>query len=213
MIVDSKQQMLSVNEILQTAAEQSQTQYPMEIVYAAFVKEIQMPNSKFYRYGNTIFVIHADMEKPGIGSFRALNSDTAENFLQASYQFVMDAYRAGFYQLITKFKDQSLLNIFRVISRDPPNPGMGYEVRKEPDGQYLVTLQLGNPQNAMEGMEEPNIGGDLGQPMMGQPPAGQPPMGQPPMGQAPMGGGMPPMGGGQQMGALGALAPRTQGEV
>jgi hypothetical protein len=211
MIVDSKQQMLTVNEILQTAAEQSQSQYPLEIVYAAFVKEIQMPNSKFYRYGNTIFVIHADVEKPGIGSFRALNSDTAENFLQASYQFVMDAYRAGFYQLITKFKDQSLLNIFRVISRDPPNPDMGYEVRKEPDGQYLVTLQLGRPQDAMEGMETPNIGGDLGQPMMGQ--QAQPPMGRPPMGQAPLGGGMPPMGGGQQMGALGALAPRTQGEV
>jgi hypothetical protein len=213
MIVDSKQQMLTVNEILQVAAEQSQSQYPLEIVYAAFFKEIQMPNSKFYRYGNTIFVIHNDMQKQGFGSFRALNADTAENFLQSSYQFVIDAYRAGFYQLVTKFKDQSLLNIFRIISKNPPNPGMGYEVRQEPDGQYLVTLQLGDPQTAMEGMEEPNIGGDLGQPMA--PPQGMAPMG----GGMPLGGGMPPMGGGmpaggnQPMGALGSLASRTQGEV
>jgi hypothetical protein len=154
------------------------------------------------------------MTKPGIGSFRALNADTAENFLQSSYQFVIDAYRAGFYQLVTKFKDQSLLNIFRIISNNPPNPGMGYEVRQEPDGQYLVTLQLGDPQNAMEGMEEPNICGDLGQPMA--PPQGMAPMGG---GMTPPGGGMPPMGGGmpaggnQPMGALGSMAPRTQGEV
>ena len=87
MIVDSKQQMLTVNEILQTAAEESQSQYPLEIVYAAFFKEIQMPNSKFYRYGNTIFVIHADVKKPGIGSFRALNADTADNFLQSPFPF------------------------------------------------------------------------------------------------------------------------------
>jgi hypothetical protein len=203
MIVDSRQEMLTVNEILQTAAEQTQSQYPIELVFAAFVKEVQMKNSKFYRYGNTIFIIHADMQKPGIGSFRALNADIAENFLQASYQFVMDAYRAGFYQLVTKFKDQSLLNIFRVISKNPPNTGMGYEVKKEPDGQYLVTLQLGDPQNAMEGMEVPNIGGDLGQSM---PPTA------PTQGMPPMGGGMP-AGGNQPMGALGSLATRTQDEV
>jgi hypothetical protein len=212
MIVDSKQQMLTVNEILQTAAELSQTQYPLEIVYAAFVKEVQMDNSKFFRYGNTIFVIHSDAKRAGIGSFRALNADIAENFLQSSYQFVRDAYRAGFYQLVTKFKDQSLLNIFRVISKNPPNPDMGYEVQKEPDGQYLVTLQLGAPQNMMERMQEPSIGGDMGQPM--PPQQGMAPMG----GGMPAAGGMPPMGGmpaggNQPMGALGSLAPRTQGEV
>lgn len=209
MIVDSKQQMLTVNELIQAAAENTQETVPLELVYAAFVAEVQMENSKLYRYGNTIFIIHRDAYRVGLGSFRALNADTAENFLQSSYQFVIDAYRGGFYQLVTKFKDQSLLNIFRVISKSPPNPGMGYEVEMEPDGEYLVTLQLGDPKNAMELGQEPNIAGDLGQPPMGQPPMGQPSMNQPPMGQPPA----PPMGSGQPMGALGALAPRTQSEV
>lgn len=212
MIVDSRQQMLTVNDLLQAAAENTESQYPVEIVLAAFWKEVEMENSKFFRYGNTIFVVHADARRAGIGSFRALNADIAENFLQSSYQFVMDAYRAGFYQLVTKFKDQSLLNIFRIISKNPPNPDMGYEVQKEPDGQYLVTLQLGAPQNMMQRVQEPSIGGDLGKPM------------PPRQGMAPMGGGMPaaggmpqmrgiPAGGNQPMGALGSLAPRTQSEV
>jgi len=209
MIVDSKKQMLTVNEIIQAAAENTGETFPLELVYAALVKEIQMENSKLFRYGNTIFITHRDAYRVGLGSFRALNADTAENFLQSSYQFVIDAYRAGFYQLVTKFKDQSILNIFRIISKNPPNPGMGYEVEMEPDGKYLVTLQLGDPQNAMQSMEDPSIAGDLGQPMMGQPPMGQPPMGQPSMGQPPAAS----MGTGQPMVALNSLAPRTQGEV
>jgi len=64
-----------------------------------------------------------------------VNDLQGQNFLQSSYQFVIDAYRAGFYQLVTKFKAQSILNIFRIISKNPPNPGMGYEVEMEPDGK------------------------------------------------------------------------------
>ena len=229
MMIDSRQQMLTVNDLLQAAAENTESQYPVQIVLAAFWKEVEMENSKFFRYGNTIFVVHSDATRAGLGSFRAINADIAQNFLQSSYQFVIDAYRAGFYQLVTKFKDQSLLNIFKIISNNPPNPGMGYDVQQQPDGQYLVTLQLGTPQNEAEMVEEPNISGELGGQMGGQmggmPPAA--PMGGAPMGAAPMGnspmGGMPPsarvpmmggaapsMGGGQPAGALGAIAPKLQ---
>lgn len=145
MMVDSKQQMLQVNDLLRAAAENTQSQYPMEIVLAAFTREAQMPNSKFLRYGNTIFIIHGDLEKPGVGSFRALNADTAQNFLQSSYQFVIDAYKAGYYMLITKFSDKGLINIFKIIQRNPPNPGMGFDVQDSADGQYEVRLMVGDP--------------------------------------------------------------------
>ena len=150
MVVDSNEQMLEVGQILQIAAEQSQSQYPIEIVLAAFVKEVEMPENKFLRYGNTIFIIDGNEKKPGTGMFRALNADTAENFLNASYQFVDDAYAAGFYLLVTQFYDQSLLNIFRIISQDPPREGMGYQVQTMQDGGYQVTLQLGPPQGQRE---------------------------------------------------------------
>lgn len=145
MVVDSKQQMLQVNDLLRAAAENTQSEYPPEMVYAAFTREAQMPNSKFLRYGNTIFVIHGDVEKAGVGSFRALNADTAQNFLQASYQFVIDAYKAGYYMLITKFRDENLINIFKIIQRNPPNPGMGFDVKTGADGQYVVRLMVGDP--------------------------------------------------------------------
>lgn len=143
-VVDSRQQMLDVGELLKVAAENTKSEYPIEFVYATFVKEVQMPNSKFYRYGNTIYIIHGSESQPSKGTFRALNADTAENFLASGFAFVVDAYEDGYDTLATKFSDQSLLNIFRNVAKSPPNPGMGYQVQMADDGQYLVSLQLGN---------------------------------------------------------------------
>jgi hypothetical protein len=142
-VVDSRQKMLDLGELLKVAAENTKSEYPMEFVYASFVKEVQMPDSKFYRYGNTVYVVHATPSTPGKGMFRALNADTAPNFLASGYAFVLDAYKAGFDTLVTQFSDQSLLNIFRTISKNPPNPGMGYSVSTLANGEYQVALQLG----------------------------------------------------------------------
>ena len=143
-LVDSRQQMLDLGDVLKVAAENTKSEYPMEFVYAAFVKEVQMPDSKFYRYGNTVYVVHSSPKTPRKGMFRALNADTAQNFLASGYAFVVDAYKSGFDTLVTQFSDQSLLNIFRQIAKNPPNPGMGYNVQQLGNGEYQVALQLGH---------------------------------------------------------------------
>lgn len=143
-LVDSRQQMLDLGELLKVAAENTKSEYPMEFVYASFVKEVQMPDSKFYRYGNTVYIVHQSKTEPRKGMFRALNADTAPNFLASGFAFVVDAYKAGLDTLVTQFSDQSLINIFRNVSKNPPNPGMGYNVTMLKDGQYQVGLQLGN---------------------------------------------------------------------
>jgi len=143
-LIDSRQQLLDLGELLKVSAEDTKSEYPMEFVYASFVKEVQMPDSKFFRYGNTIYVVQRFPRDPRKGMFRALNADTAANFLASAYAFVVDAYKAGFDTLVTQFSNQSLLNIFRQVMKNPPNPGMGYSVATLEDGQYQVTVQLGN---------------------------------------------------------------------
>jgi hypothetical protein len=142
-LVDSRQQMLELGELLKVAAENTKSEYPMEFVYAAFVKEVQMPDSKFYRYGNTVYVVHGSPKVPRKGTFRALNADTAQNFIASGFAFVVDAYKNGYDTLVTQFSDQSLLNIFRTVAKNPPNPGMGYNVQMLGNGEYQVGLQLG----------------------------------------------------------------------
>jgi hypothetical protein len=152
MVVDSSQKMLSVQELIEAAAENANEQAPYELVLAAFVKETQMPDSKFLRYGNTLFIIHGTPSNPRFGQFRALNADTPQNYLRSSYQFVVDAYKAGYDVLVTQFKDQSLVNLFRNISQRPPQEGMGYEVKQSEDGEYVVTLKLGIERGGEGGM-------------------------------------------------------------
>lgn len=146
-VVDSKQEMLSINDILKIAYEETGEQTPYDLAYASVIKEFQDPNGTFLRYGNTIFIIHGSQNTPGTGTFRALNADTAKNYVESLRKFAVDAYKKGYWLLVTKFKDQSLVNLFRLLMQDPPQKGMGYAVKKTKDGQFIVNFTLGPKTN------------------------------------------------------------------
>jgi hypothetical protein len=140
MLVDSKKKELSSEAILMIAAQQTKSPYSPEQVYAALVKEMNLEGTSTYREGNTVFLMHH--AKGRIGTFRALNADTARNYLDNSYQFIQDAYKMGFDILVSDFKDPTIMNIFKGISRNPPQEGMGYRAERTKDG-FRVTVKLG----------------------------------------------------------------------
>lgn len=140
-MVNSDEQQLNSLEIVQIALENTRSKYSSTQAYAAIMEEMSQPNSMVMQYGNTIFSILKGKNR--IGFFKALNADTAQNFVENSKQFVKWAYEAGLDGLITDFKDPALLQLFKAISRNPPNPGMGYKAMKSKSGSYRVVLQLG----------------------------------------------------------------------
>jgi len=140
MLVDSKKQELSSESILMIAAQQTKSPYSPEQVYAALVKEMNTEGTSTYREGNTVFLMHH--AKGRIGTFRALNADTARNYLDNSYTFIKDAYDMGFDVLVSDFKDPTIMNLFKGISRNPPREGMGYRAERIKDG-FRVTVKLG----------------------------------------------------------------------
>jgi hypothetical protein len=144
MIVDSKQQMLSDRDIALTAAKETGVNRSDADVMNMLTIEFSLPNTWKMRNGNTIFVVHKSKES-GYGYFRALNADTAKNYLENSRVFAQAAYEAGFNFLVTQFEDSSILNIFKAISRNPVREDMGYAVQRTNTGGYQVTLQLGTP--------------------------------------------------------------------
>lgn len=140
MLVDSKKKMLKEEAVLMVAAESTKSKYPAATVLAALVEEMNTYGTTCYRAGNTIFVMHHAKDR--IGFFRALNADTARNYLENSYEWVQAAYKMGFDTMVTDFEDPTILNVFKAISRRPPQEGMGYKAEKTKDG-YRVTLKLG----------------------------------------------------------------------
>ena len=127
-LVDSQQQELTVEEILDIANWSSAEPIETPRFIAIINTELQMPNTLFIRQGNTLFIIHK--AEPGVGFFRALNADTARNYLANSVEFIKACHKMGFDTMATQFSDPSLLTIFRFISENPPLPNMGYKVQK-----------------------------------------------------------------------------------
>jgi hypothetical protein len=140
MLTDSKKKELSSDAVLMIAAQQTKSKYSAEQVYAALVKEMNMEGTSTYRKGNTVFLMHH--AKGRVGTFRALNADTARNYLDNSYTFIQDAYKMGFDILVSDFQDPTIMNIFKGISRNPPQEGMGYRAERTQNG-FRVTVKLG----------------------------------------------------------------------
>jgi hypothetical protein len=45
--------------------------------------------------------------------------------------------------LVTEFNDQALERLFKLISMNPPMPGMGYQIFRSDDGRTRIALNLG----------------------------------------------------------------------
>ena len=140
MLVDSKKQKLGEQAILMIAAQETKSPHPASTVYAALVKEMNMTGTSIVREGNTLFIVHSAEGR--VGLFRALNADTARNYLESSYAFIQGAYKMGFDTLVSEFEDPTIINIFKAISRNPPQEGMGYKAEKTNKG-FRVTVKLG----------------------------------------------------------------------
>ena len=140
-MVDSQQQELSVEDIIGIAGMNTDAGLEPERMIKMINAELQMPNTLFRREGNTLFIIHK--AKPGVGWFRALNADTANNFLQNGRTFMLACHKMGFDTMATNFTDPSLLGIFRYISQNPPVEGMGYKAQKTNNGGFYVTVKTG----------------------------------------------------------------------
>jgi len=149
MLVDSKTKKLTVPEIVAIATKQTQSEYPAPAVMASIIAELREPQTYSILEGNTLFIIHKGKGRNGM--FRALNADTPQNYLNNSLVFSSAAYKLGFDNLITQFRDKSLLNIFRFVEKNSGevNPNMGFNVRKTENGDFVVSIKLG-PERAGE---------------------------------------------------------------
>lgn len=144
-LVDSQQQELSVEEIVNIASMNTGAGLMPQNAMAAINAELQMPNTLFLRQGNTLYIIHK--AEPGVGYFRALNADTPQNFLENGKTFMLACHKMGFDTMATNFTDPTLLSVFRYVAKNPPIEGMGYDVRRTNDG-YYVTVKTGPSRGA-----------------------------------------------------------------
>lgn len=142
MAVDSTQQQLNIGQIIPMWLKENPQGVPDAKMMTMILTELSQPQVKVKQIGNTVFeVIKGDGPN---AYFKAFNVDTAQNFVENGRNFVVYARRMmGLKNLVTVFKDPSILQIFKIISSNPPMPGMGFKASQRQDGQYQVELNLG----------------------------------------------------------------------
>lgn len=141
-MIDSRKQQLNSAEIVTIALHNTKSQYAPEVAYPAVLAEMSQPNTKVKQIGNTMFVVH--MGDDGNGFFKALNADTAPNFLRNSIAFCAWAKNSlGMKNLVTEFTEKSIEVLFRTIAKNPPFPDMGYQVFHMKSGATRIVLGLG----------------------------------------------------------------------
>lgn len=138
--VDSRRQQLNSERIIEVAAANAQTGRPMKQVKEMLLIEFALPNVWKLQIGNTIFIVHRANKSSGY--FRAINADTAPNFLQNIKAFMQAAYQVGFDVVVTQTGDKELMNLIRVIFRMPPQ-GTGYMVQRTKDGGSQLIIKVG----------------------------------------------------------------------
>lgn len=143
LVVDSKQKMLTIKEIIEIAAKQTGVKRPLEEVIHMLTIELSMPNIWKCREGNTLFIAHKT-HLPGVGYIRALNADTGRNYVDNIRKVAHASYKVGFDTLVTQFTDPAVLTAFKIIAQNPPKD-MGFATQRTNDGGYQVTLQVGKP--------------------------------------------------------------------
>jgi len=140
MLVDSRHKKLNVTEIIKAALDEIHDPHPLQQTFLAIMKELTSPTAWSGKTGNTLFIVHKSPSNPKQGVFRALNADTASNYVENSRVFLKQMQEYRYQTLVTQFKDPAILNIFKIIGKSKP-AGMGYKAIKSGD-TYQVTLQL-----------------------------------------------------------------------
>jgi hypothetical protein len=153
MLVDSKKRMLDPQEIILEASRQIKSKkYSPDQILAGLITEANSPDTILMRQGNTLYIIHKGENRTAL--YRALNADTADNFLENGVMYAKAMYMAGFDVMVTQFEDPILLKIFPFMKKNRTRinkdmdgkPTMGYAVQNvEKNGvkEYRVTTVLG----------------------------------------------------------------------
>jgi hypothetical protein len=140
--VNSKKDQLSIPEIIIKAAYNNPPKgIPPYVAILSIVKEGTIPNTKVEQYGNTVFITHFNKSKD-LAVGRALNIDTAKNFVINGEEYFRDLVRGGTKKFVAQFDQKSFATAFMAFKRRPITTEMQMWVVDTPKGNTQVRIAL-----------------------------------------------------------------------
>ena len=136
-LVDSNTYKLNAQQIVMIGAAQTLgNEFTPEQVWAAILTELHQKKSIATQFGNTIYMI-TPTTLSGTAFFRALNADSAKNYVTNSKQFIKFAQHSGYHTLVTQYNDESISKMLKIVKHTGQEfyaPGTRLEIVPTKDG-------------------------------------------------------------------------------
>ena len=145
-VVDSKKQFLAAPEIIMRFAQEfNNTEYPVQNVIAAVAEELTMPNTDQVQIGNTVFIGHTGKGKhKNVMEGRALNVDTAQNFVRSGLKYLAYLQNKGIRYYRTDFNAQEYLSAFQFWYSKTKDTDTEVDVVQLDTGGYRAYIYIGD---------------------------------------------------------------------
>lgn len=140
--VDSRKDQLSISEIIaQSVYNNLPEGVPPYAAILAIIQEGSMPHTEVKQYGNTVFITHFGEDKD-LAVGRALNIDTAKNFIINGEEYFRDLVRGGTTKWVAQFDQKSFVTALMAFKRKPITTDMEMWIGETVTGKTQVRIAL-----------------------------------------------------------------------
>lgn len=146
-ITNSKKEQLGMPEVITHALanEARANRLPEGVSFQAAIlavtKELTMQSAEHKQIGNTVFIAHYSDDRKEV-YMRALNVDTARNYLDNSIEYTKYLAKQGVERMVSDFKGDTVLHIFNAIAKDYIDAGWGMKVVRTDNGGYRAYVVM-----------------------------------------------------------------------
>lgn len=145
-VVDSKKNPLPAPEVIMRFAQDfNDTGYPLQNVLAALAEELGMPNTDQVQIGNTVFIGHTgEGEHDNVMEGRALNIDTARNFMRNGLIYIAYLQNKGIKYYRTDFNEKAYTTAFQYWYQQSEGTDTEIDVVQLDNGTYRALIYIGD---------------------------------------------------------------------
>ena len=149
MPVNSKQKQLTIPEVIATSFKDMRV--PQDRIASSMLGVVQqgsMPDADTVQFGNTVFISSIKSREDGlkVAYLRAINADTARNYLNNGIEYFKYIIEKGVSYVFMTFTESSVVSVLKAIDDPKVQAQVGMKARtamkKSPNGNYVAVVRV-----------------------------------------------------------------------
>lgn len=149
MPVNSKQKQLSIPEVITTAFKDLRVPQPkIAAAMLGVVQQVALPDTDTKQFGNTVFISAIKSREDGltVAYLRAINADTARNYLSNGIEYFKYIIEKGVSYVFMTFTESSVVSVINAVKDPEVQARVGLRakvaMKKSKNGNYIAVVRV-----------------------------------------------------------------------